>query len=89
MALQLALSLQINRKFRVLRLYGIDFYLADSVRQFDVDRPRKGVVVVPARCKHLLGEPFAKRYSFKEIMRTEHRASCFKDTIHVYRFFKR
>ena len=73
----------------VLRLYGIDFYLADSVRQFDVDRPRKGVVVVPARCKHLLGEPFAKRYSFKEIMRTEHRASCFKDTIHVYRFFKR
>ena len=73
----------------VLRLYGIDFYLADSVRQFDVDRPRKGVVVVPARCKHLLGESFAKRYSFKEIMRTEHRASCFKDTIHVYRFFKR
>lgn len=73
----------------VLRLYGIDFYLADSVRQFDVDRPRKGVVVVPARCKHLLGEPFAKRYSFKEIMRTEHRASCFKDTIYVYRFLKR
>lgn len=73
----------------VLRLYGIDFYLADSVRQFDVDRPRKGVVVVPARCKHLLGEPFAKRYSFKEIMRTEHRASCFKDTIYVYQFVRK
>lgn len=73
----------------VLRLYGIDFYLADSVRQFDVDRPRKGVVVVPARCKHLLGEPFAKQYSFKEIMRTEHRASCFKDTIYVYQFVRK
>lgn len=73
----------------VLRLYGIDFYLADSVRQLDVDRPRKGVVVVPARCKHLLGEPFAKRYSFKEIMRTEHRASCFKDTIYVYQFARK
>lgn len=73
----------------VLRLYGIDFYLADSVRQFDVDRPRKGLVVVPARCKHLLGEPFAKRYSFKEIMRTEHRASCFKDTIYVYQFVRK
>lgn len=73
----------------VLRLYGIDFYLADSVRQFDVDRPRKGVVVVPAQCKSLLSEPFAKRYSFKEIMRTEHRASCFKDTIYVYQFVRK
>lgn len=73
----------------VLRLYGIDFYLGDNVRQLDVDRPRKGVVVVPARCKHLLGEPFAKRYSFKEIMRTEHRASCFKDTIYVYQFVRK
>ncbi len=72
-----------------LRFYGIDFYLGDSVRQFDVDRPRKGVVVVPAQCKPLLHEPFAKQYSFKEIMRTKHRASCFKDTIYVYRFFKR
>lgn len=73
----------------VLRLYGIDFYLADSVRQLDVDRPRKGVVVVPAQCKSLLSEPFAKRYSFKEIMRTEHRASCFKDTIYVYQFVRK
>lgn len=73
----------------VLRLYGIDFYLGDNVRQLDVDRPRKGVVVVPAQCKSLLSEPFAKQYSFKEIMRTEHRASCFKDTIYVYRFLKR
>lgn len=73
----------------VLRLYGIDFYLGDNVRQFDVDRPRKGVVVVPAQCKSLLHEPFAKRYSFKEIMRTEHRVSCFKDTIYVYRFARK
>lgn len=72
-----------------LRFYGIDFYLGDNVRQFDVDRPRKGVVVMPAQCKPLLHEPFAKQYSFKEIMRTKHRASCFKDTIYVYRFFKR
>lgn len=73
----------------VLRLYGIDFYLGDNVRQLDVDRPRKGVVVVPAQCKSLLSEPFAKQYSFKEIMRTEHRASCFKDTIHVYQFVRK
>lgn len=73
----------------VLRLYGIDFYLGDNVRQLDVDRPRKGVVVVPAQCKSLLSEPFAKRYSFKEIMRTEHRASCFKDTIYVYQFVRK
>lgn len=73
----------------VLRLYGIDFYLGDSVRQLDVDRPRKGVVVVPAQCKSLLSEPFAKQYSFKEIMRTEHRASCFKDTIYVYQFARK
>lgn len=73
----------------VMRLYGVDFYLGDSVRQLDVDRPRKGVVVVPAQCRPLLHEPLAKEYSFKEIMRTEHRASCFKDTIYVYRFFKR
>lgn len=73
----------------VLRLYGIDFYLADNVRQLDVDRPRKGVVVVPAQCKSLLSEPFAKQYSFKEIMRTEHRASCFKDTIYVYQFARK
>lgn len=73
----------------VLRLYGIDFYLGDNVRQLDVDRPRKGVVVVPAQCKPLLHEPFAKQYSFKEIMRTEHRASCFKDTIYVYQFARK
>lgn len=73
----------------VLRLYGIDFYLGDNVRQLDVDRPRKGVVVVPAHCKSLLSEPFAKQYSFKEIMRTEHRASCFKDTIYVYQFARK
>lgn len=73
----------------VLRLYGIDFYLGDNVRQLDVDRPRKGVVVVPAQCKSLLSEPFAKQYSFKEIMRTEHRASCFKDTIYVYQFARK
>lgn len=73
----------------VLRLYGIDFYLGDNVRQLDVDRPRKGVVVVPAQCKPLLSEPFAKQYSFKEIMRTEHRASCFKDTIYVYQFARK
>lgn len=73
----------------VLRLYGIDFYLGDRMRQFDVDRPQKGVVVVPAQCKPLLNEPFAKQYSFREIMRTEHRASCFKDTIYVYKFAKR
>lgn len=73
----------------VLRLYGIDFYLGDRVRQLDVDRPRKGIVVVPAQCKPLLREPFTKQYSFKEIMRTEHRASCFKDTIYVYRFARR
>lgn len=73
----------------VLRLYGIDFYLGDNVRQLDVDRPRKGVVVVPAHCKSLLSEPFAKQYSFKEIMRTEHRASCFKDTIYVYQFIRK
>lgn len=73
----------------VLRLYGIDFYLGDNVRQLDVDRPRKGVVVVPAQCKPLLHEPFAKQYSFKEIMRTEHRASCFKDTIYVYQFVRK
>lgn len=73
----------------VLRLYGIDFYLCDRMRQFDVDRPQKGVVVVPAQCKPLRNEPFAKQYSFREIMRTEHRASCFKDTIYVYKFAKR
>lgn len=73
----------------VLRLYGIDFYLGDNVRQLDVDRPRKGVVVVPAQCKSLLSEPFAKQYSFKDIMRTEHRASCFKDTIYVYQFARK
>lgn len=73
----------------VLRLYGIDFYLGDNVRQLDVDRPRKGVVVVPAQCKSLLSEPFAKQYSFKEIMRTEHRVSCFKDTIYVYQFVRK
>ncbi len=73
----------------VLRLYGIDFYLGDRVRQFDVDRPRKGVAVVPAQCKHLLHESFAKQYSFKEIMRTERRASCFKDTIYVYQFVRK
>lgn len=73
----------------VLRLYGIDFYLGDNVRQLDVDRPRKGMVVVPAQCKSLLSEPFAKQYSFKEIMRTEHRASCFKDTIYVYQFVRK
>lgn len=73
----------------VLRLYGIDFYMGDRVRQFDVDRPQKGVVVVPAQSKPLLNEPFAKHYSFKEIMRTEHRASCFKDTIYAYRFVRK
>ena len=73
----------------VMRLYGVDFYLGDSVRQLDVDRPRKGVVVVPAQCKPLLHETFAKRYSFKEIMRTRHCASCFKDTVYVYKFAKR
>ena len=70
----------------VLRFYGIDFYLGDRVRQFDVDKPKNGVVVVPASKKQLLDAPFCNAYTFKELMRTQHRVSCFKDTVYVYRF---
>lgn len=69
-----------------LRFYGLDFYLGDQLRQFDVDKPKSGVVVIPACKKQLLDAPFCKNYTFKELMRTQHRASCFKDTVYVYRF---
>ncbi len=71
-----------------LRFYGIDFYLGDRLRQFDVDKPKNGIVVVPASKKQLLDEPFCKNYRFDEMMRTQHRASCFKDTVYVYRFMQ-
>lgn len=69
-----------------LRFYGIDFYLGDRLRQFSVDRPKHGIVVVPAQKKVLLSDSFCKDYLFTEQMRTPHRASTFNDTVYVYRF---
>lgn len=71
-----------------LRFYGVDFYLGDSIRQFDKDKPTSGLLMVNAGNKTTLTKAFANDYSFTEAYRSNHRETEFKDTIYVY-FFDR
>lgn len=72
-----------------LRFYGVDFYLGDSIRQFDKDLPKTGLLMVNAGNKKTLADTYNKDYSFTEAFRSNHRETEFKDTIYVYFFDKK
>lgn len=72
-----------------LRFYGVDFYLGDSIRQFDKDLPKSGLLMVNTGNKKTLADTFNKDYSFTEAFRSNHRETEFKDTIYVYFFDKK
>lgn len=72
-----------------LRFFGIDFYLGDRVRQFENDKPRKGMVIVNNGNRETLLSNFGTSYSFREALRSKHKETEFNDTIYIYRFEKK
>lgn len=72
-----------------LRFFGVDFYLGDRVRQFDKDKPARGLLMVNADNNAALHNAFDRDYWFKEVMRSAHRETEFKDTVYVYEFARR
>lgn len=72
-----------------LRFFGVDFYLGDRVRQFDKDKPARGLLMVNAGNNASLHNAFDRDYWFKEVMRSAHRETEFKDTVYVYEFARR
>ena len=69
-----------------MHFFGIDFYTDDAVRQFDVDRPEKGILLINADNKPLFNKAFARQYQLTELSHTAHRVTEFKDTIYIYKF---
>lgn len=71
------------------RFYGVDFYLGDRIRQFDLDRPRQGVVMVNAANLTAFRDTYSKDYDFQEAYRSANRQTELGDTIIIYRFSRR
>lgn len=69
-----------------MHFFGIDFYTNDAVRQFDIDRPEKGILLINADNKPLFSKTFAGQYKLTELSHTAHRVTELKDTIYIYRF---
>uniref|UniRef100_A0AB33J5L4 Glycosyltransferase RgtA/B/C/D-like domain-containing protein n=1 Tax=Prevotella sp. GTC17254 TaxID=3236794 RepID=A0AB33J5L4_9BACT len=69
----------------MLHFFGTDFYAGDRIRQFELDRPAKGVVMLKASEK----EAFIHRhqdYQFVSDWHSARRLAEVKDTIYFYRF---
>ncbi len=72
-----------------LRFYGIDFYLNDCIRQFDKDRPVRGLLMVNEGNDATLHSAFDKDYYFTKIYTSQHRETEFGDIIFVYSFISK
>lgn len=70
----------------MLHFFGADFYLNDRIRQFDVDKPEKGILLINAASKENFHKVFTDQYKLTELSRTRHRMTEFRDTIYIYRF---
>ena len=69
-----------------VHFFGINFYLNDAVRQFDIDRPEKGILLINANSKAEFNKVFAEQYQFTELSHTAQRVTELKDTIYIYKF---
>lgn len=69
-----------------MHFFGIDFYTDDAVRQFDVDRPEKGILLINAENKPLFNNTLGRQYNLTELSHSAHRVTEFKDTIYIYKF---
>ena len=69
-----------------VHFFGINFYLNDAVRQFDIDRPEKGILLINANSKAEFNKAFAEQYQFTELSHTAQRVTELKDTIYIYKF---
>ena len=69
-----------------VHFFGINFYLNDAVRQFDIDRPEKGILLINANSKTEFNKVFAEQYQFTELSHTAQRVTELKDTIYIYKF---
>lgn len=72
-----------------LRFYGVDFYLGDIMRQFDKDKPDKGIVMVNEGNDALFHQTYDKDYYLNKIFTSNHRETEFGDIIYVYAFVAR
>ena len=69
----------------MMHYFGTNFYIGDKIRQYEIDRPKHGILMIARRDR----EEFFKKYKhvkFKPLLKTTRRMTERKDIIYFYRF---
>ena len=67
-------------------LYGLNFYLGNRFRNFDVERPAAGCFLSADRDSTLLSERFGQTYTFQPIAHSARTLSDVRSRVTLYRF---
>ena len=67
-------------------LYGLNFYLGNRFRNFDVERPATGCFLSADRDSTLLSERFGQTYTFQPIAHSARTLSDVRSRVTLYRF---
>lgn len=70
----------------MLHFYCTNFYLGDRIGQFELSRPRSGVLMIAAQDRAEFFARHGARYRFTYDANTRSRMTEMKDTIYFYRF---
>lgn len=72
-----------------VKFYGVNYYLGDRVRIFDLLSPSEGYVLVIAKLQEEFLQKNGDAYQLEEVYRTPLRSCDMRDKVFVYKFSKK
>lgn len=72
-----------------VKFYGVNYYLGDRVRIFDLLSPSEGYVLVIAKLQEEFLQKNGDTYQLEEVYRTPLRSCDMRDKVFVYKFSKK
>jgi len=69
-------------------LYGLNFYLGNSFRNFDKEQPMEGYFITGSKSTEKINQKYAGKYTFEELERTVNKYNDFNDIIILYKIIK-
>lgn len=74
---------------RMIRFYCANYYLNDRMRNFTLENPEKGCVILAANAQKEFLNTYSETYQLKEVFHTNYRSCDLRNSVIMYQFCRK
>lgn len=74
---------------RLIRFYCANYYLKDRMRNFTLENPEEGYVILSTKVQEEFIDNYGKDYQLEEVFQTDYRSCDLRSTVVMYRFSRK